>query len=280
MQVSRTEYQHNLMIEAIENHMPEVIVVDEIGTEFETLAARTIAERGVKLVGTVHGNSLENLVKNPTLSDLIGGIQYVTLSDEEARRRGTQKTILERKFLPAFPIAIELNKKKFWTIHEKVHESIDRLLQGQESKAQTRSITKEGRLKIRYSCLAGNTISDFKHLMKGTTQNKPPVIKKKQIIKSSLQSLKLKNEAPNKLVIYLSYLSINKKLKVYKSLEGIFVFTKTIETANIILIPKVYLNKNPNLQKRIIEKKISVFIFNKNIKLKSLLQQILLRYAE
>lgn len=280
LQVSRTEYQHNLMIEAIENHMPEVIVVDEIGTEFETLAARTIAERGVKLVGTVHGNSLENLVKNPTLSDLIGGIQYVTLSDEEARRRGTQKTILERKFLPAFPIAIELNKKKFWTIHEKVYESIDRLLQGQESKAQSRLITKEGRLKIRYSCLAGNTISDLKHLMKGTTQNKPPAIKKKQIIKSSLQSLKLKNEAPNKLVIYLSYLSINKKMKVYKSLEEIFVFTKTIETANIILIPKVYLNKNPNLQKRIIENKIPVFIFNKNIKLKSLFQQILLRYTE
>ena len=97
MQVSRFENQHNVMIEAVENHMPEVIVVDEIGTELEALAARTIAERGVQLVGTAHGNSLESLIKNPTLSDLIGGIQYVTLSDDEARRRGTQKTVLERK---------------------------------------------------------------------------------------------------------------------------------------------------------------------------------------
>ena len=106
MQVSRFENQHNVMIEAVENHMPEVIIVDEIGTELEALAARTIAERGVKLVGTAHGNSLESLIKNPTLTDLIGGIQYVTLSDDEARRRGTQKTVLERKALPAFQVAL------------------------------------------------------------------------------------------------------------------------------------------------------------------------------
>lgn len=279
MQVSRTEYQHNLMIEAIENHMPEVIVVDEIGTEFETLAARTIAERGVKLVGTVHGNSLENLIKNPTLSDLIGGIQYVTLSDDEARRRGTQKTILERKFLPAFPIAIELNDKNFWTIHEKVEDSIDRLLQRQESKSQSRSITKEGRMQIKYSCVGLNTISglpqpfSLKYTIKDSMRKKKYIKSDKN---SSLQSLKLKKNNATKITIYLSCLSLNKITKVYKTLESIFVFTKTIENANLVVISKVHLNQDLHLQKTVKDKNIPVFIFNKNIKLKSLLKCLLI----
>ena len=127
MQVAKTEFQHQVMIEAVENHMPQAIIVDEIGTELEVLAARTIAEKGVQLVGTTHGNCLENLIKNPTLVDLIGGIQYVTLSDEEAKRRGTQKTILERKAYPAFEIIIEINHQNFWTIHEDVNKSTDLL---------------------------------------------------------------------------------------------------------------------------------------------------------
>src|SRR5581483_11134706 len=100
--------QHAVMIEAVENHMPEVIIIDEIGTELEAEAARTIAERGVQLVGTAHGNTLDNLLMNPTLSDLIGGIQPVTLSDDEAKRRGTQKTVLERKAPPTFDVVIEM----------------------------------------------------------------------------------------------------------------------------------------------------------------------------
>merc|ERR1711957_346148 len=128
MQVSKTKQQHQIMIEAVENHMPEVIIIDEIGTELEALAARTIAERGVQLIGTAHGNCLENLIKNPLLVDLIGGIQYVTLSDEEAKRRKTQKSILERKTYPAFSIAIEINDQNSWTIYENVQESIDLLL--------------------------------------------------------------------------------------------------------------------------------------------------------
>ncbi|HWQ11586.1 MAG TPA: AAA family ATPase, partial [Roseiflexaceae bacterium] len=108
MQVPRPAFQHAVMIEAVENHMPEVIVIDEIGTELEALAARTIAERGVQLIGTAHGQTLENLLVNPTLSDLVGGIQAVTLGDEEARRRGTQKTVLERKAPPTFDILVEI----------------------------------------------------------------------------------------------------------------------------------------------------------------------------
>ncbi|TRV48970.1 MAG: AAA family ATPase [Microcystis panniformis Mp_MB_F_20080800_S26D] len=132
MQVARPELQHQVMIEAVENHMPEVIVIDEIGTELEALAARTIAERGVQLVGTAHGNQLENLIKNPTLSDLVGGIQAVTLGDEEARRRGSQKTVLERKAPPTFDIAIEMLERQRWVIHEDVSTTIDQLLVAQE----------------------------------------------------------------------------------------------------------------------------------------------------
>jgi len=130
MQVPEPEHQHAVMIEAVENHMPEVIVIDEIGTSQEALAARTIAERGVQLIATVHGNTLENLMINPTLSDLVGGIQPVTLSDEEARRRGTQKTVLERKAPPTFDVLIEIQDKDCLAIHRDVAEAVDLMLRG------------------------------------------------------------------------------------------------------------------------------------------------------
>ena len=149
MQVAKTELQHQIMIEAVENHMPQTIIIDEIGTELEVLAARTIAEKGVKLVGTTHGNCLENLIKNPMLADLIGGIQYVTLSDDEAKRRGTQKSILERKSSPTFEIIIELNEQKFWTIHENVKNSIDLFLRETYYFIQTRTLICSERIKIR-----------------------------------------------------------------------------------------------------------------------------------
>jgi len=130
MQVTTPEDQHAVMIEAVENHMPEVIIIDEIGVEAEAFAARTIAERGVQLVGTAHGNSLENLLSNPTLSDLIGGIQAVTLSDEEARRRGTQKTVLERKAPPTFDVLIEILEMDKLAIHHDVATVVDQFLRG------------------------------------------------------------------------------------------------------------------------------------------------------
>jgi stage III sporulation protein SpoIIIAA len=148
MQVARPELQHQVMIEAVENHMPEVIVIDEIGTELEALAARTIAERGVQLVGTAHGNRLENLIKNPTLSDLIGGIQSVTLGDEEARRRGSQKSVLERKAPPTFDIAVEMLERQKWVVHEHVAETIDTLLRGRQPNLQVRTIGETGKVLI------------------------------------------------------------------------------------------------------------------------------------
>jgi len=131
MQVRTPAHQHAVMIEAVENHMPEVIVIDEIGTEQEAAAARTIAERGVQLIGTAHGNSLDNLMVNPTLSDLIGGIQTVTLGDEEARRRRTQKSVLERKAPPTFDVVVEIIDRDRVTVHTDVADTIDGLLRGE-----------------------------------------------------------------------------------------------------------------------------------------------------
>jgi len=156
MQVAQPDLQHQVMIEAVENHMPEVIIIDEIGTELEALAARTIAERGVQLVGTAHGNHLESLIKNPTLADLIGGIQYVTLGDDEAKRRGTQKSILERKAAPAFQIAIEIHDRNVWIVHDKVEQTIDQILQGHQPFVQKRQIQDNGRILIK--CYTSHSI--------------------------------------------------------------------------------------------------------------------------
>jgi stage III sporulation protein SpoIIIAA len=148
MQVARPELQHQVMIEAVENHMPEVIVIDEIGTELEAIAARTIAERGVQLVGTAHGNRLENLLKNPTLSDLIGGIQAVTLGDDEARRRASQKTVLERKAPPTFEIAVEMQERHRWVVHDSVADMVDTLLRGRQPTPQVRTVNHEGKVTV------------------------------------------------------------------------------------------------------------------------------------
>jgi len=146
MQVAMPELQHQVMIEAVENHMPEVIVIDEIGTELEAQAARTIAERGVMLVATAHGNELTNLIKNPTLSDLVGGIQSVTLGDEEARRRRTQKTVLERAADPTFPLAVEMHSRHRWLVHRDVARTVDLLLRGQSARPEIRELGAGGQL--------------------------------------------------------------------------------------------------------------------------------------
>ncbi len=138
MQVVTPLEQHAVMIEAVENHMPEVIVIDEIGTEAEALAARTIAERGVQLVATAHGRTLDNLLVNPTLNDLLGGIQSVTLSDEEARRRGTQKSILERKAPPTFDVLVEIQDRDQVVVHMPLDEVVDEALRGRFKAPQIR----------------------------------------------------------------------------------------------------------------------------------------------
>jgi nucleoside-triphosphatase THEP1 len=163
MQVTTPNMQHAVMIEAVENHMPEVIVIDEIGTQLETQAARTIAERGVQLVATAHGNTLENLMMNPTLADLIGGIQSVTLGDEEAKRRGTQKSILERMSAPTFDILVEIQERDTVAIHADVASAVDAILLGEPQALEVRQIDEN----------TGEVI--IKHIQPETDDNRRPV---------------------------------------------------------------------------------------------------------
>ncbi len=148
MQVAQPTLQHEVMIEAVENHNPETIVIDEIGRELEALAARTIAERGVQLIGTAHGNTLDNLLLNPTLSDLVGGIESVTLSDEEARRRGTQKTVLERRAPPTFNVLVEIQTRNRLVVLEDVAAAVDAKLRGRPLPVEVRTRNEDGTISI------------------------------------------------------------------------------------------------------------------------------------
>jgi stage III sporulation protein SpoIIIAA len=168
MQVTTPTMQHAVMIEAVENHMPEVIVIDEIGTELEAQAARTIAERGVQLVGTAHGNILDNLMMNPTLADLVGGIQSVTLGDEEAKRRRTQKSILERKSPPTFDIVVEIKDWDRVAIHPDVGEAVDTILRGQPIATETRWVDETGEVKIEREAPVTKKTTEVKQLRKQT----------------------------------------------------------------------------------------------------------------
>ena len=173
MQVKTPTMQHAVMIEAVENHMPEVIVIDEIGTELEAQAARTIAERGVQLVGTAHGNTLENLMMNPTLSDLIGGIQSVTLGDEEAKRRGTQKSVLERKSPPTFDIVVEIQDRDKVAIHPDVGEMVDAILRGQSVATEVRWLDETGEVRIEKQAPVTTTKKTIKR-KQPVKEGKPP----------------------------------------------------------------------------------------------------------
>jgi stage III sporulation protein SpoIIIAA len=259
MQVSKPEFQHQIMIEAVENHMPEVIIIDEIGTELEALAARTIAEKGVQLVGTTHGNCLENLIKNPSLADLIGGIQYVTLSDEEAKRRGTQKSILERKAYPAFQIVIEINDQKSWTIHENVKDSIDLLLRGNYSVSQIRQLLANEKTSINYQKFQTNSLSLFKNMNdlknQDTLNNNWTLIS--QYSQTKAQNVKTKN-----LLIYTYSLSNSLIKEATQKLGLRIILTKELKKASIIIGLKKHLKQNIKLKKLAKQKNIPIYTVN------------------
>ena len=254
MQVAKTELQHQVMIEAVENHMPQVIIIDEIGTELEVLAARTIAEKGVQLVGTTHGNCLQNLIKNPPLADLIGGIQYVTLSDEEAKRRKTQKTILERKAYPAFNILIEINHQNSWTVHEDVKSSIDLILRGNPFIEQIRIFSLSEKLNILSEQIRPQSGSLF------IIENVLP-----QQTWDYLNNLNQKNSVNfhSKLLIIYPYSISNNLLKEVLLRIGInFVLTNQIKKASIIIGLKRHLNQNISLTQVANKYEIPIYSFN------------------
>jgi stage III sporulation protein SpoIIIAA len=258
MQVARTELQHQVMIEAVENHMPQVIIIDEIGTELEVLAARTIAEKGVQLVGTTHGNCLENLIRNPPLADLIGGIQYVTLSDDQAKQRGTQKSILERKAYPAFEILIEINYQNSWTIHEDVKTSVDLFLRGNFLVGQIRQFALYEKFKIKSKKF----------------QNYSNSLLKPNIILTDSFSLKSKNwilvnQQKNeksfklkKLIIYPYSLSNNLLKEVLFKMGFKFMLTNEIRKANLIIGLKKHLKQNLKLRNLAKQKNIPIYTLN------------------
>jgi stage III sporulation protein SpoIIIAA len=260
MQVARTELQHQVMIEAVENHMPQVIIIDEIGTELEVLAARTIAEKGVQLVGTTHGNCLENLIKNPSLADLIGGIQYVTLSDDEAKRRGTQKSILERKAYPAFEIIIEINDQNSWTIHEDVRNSVDLFLRGNFTIGQTRHFSLTEKIKIKSKRFQNHQNSLLKSHT--TSNDSSPSLNRNWISinqPTDEQFLKLKSK---KLVIYPYSLSNNLLKEVLLKMGFKFVLTNEIRKANLIIGLKKHLKQNFKLTNLAKQKNIPIYTLN------------------
>ncbi len=174
MQVSQPMMQHEVMIEAVENHNPEVIVIDEIGRELEAQAARTIAERGVQLIGTAHGQTLDNLLLNPTLSDLIGGIEAVTLSDEEARRRGTQKTVLERRSPPTFDVVIEIQTRDRFAVHLDISASVDSLLRGVPVPPELRTRDAEGKILIEKTAAASKSKMEAREVVKAPRRGRQP----------------------------------------------------------------------------------------------------------
>jgi len=260
MQVSKTELQHQVMIEAVENHMPEVIIIDEIGTELEALAARTIAEKGVQLVGTTHGNCLENLIKNPPLADLIGGIQYVTLSDEEAKRRGTQKSILERKAYPAFQIAIEINEPNSWTIHEEIKDSIDLLLRENYSVTQIRYVGLNKTPIINY-CNLQTTSSSLYHSSRNL-KNVVAFNNKDWTILRKTNSTNSKNIKTKQLLIYTYSLSNNLFKEAVSKLGIKLVLTKEIKKASLIIGLKKHLKQNIKLKKIALQYGIPIYTVN------------------
>jgi stage III sporulation protein SpoIIIAA len=262
MQVPKTELQHQIMIEAVENHMPEVIIIDEIGTELEALAARTIAEKGVQLVGTTHGNCLENLIKNPPLSDLIGGVQYVTLSDEEAKRRGSQKSILERKAYPAFQAAIEINQQNAWTIYENIKESIDSSLKGSDIIVQVRQFNTKTKTTIKHKKSISNFYSTSSR--NWNTKSIRNLDKHNYNISKYYNRFQFPKSKSDRLLIYVYSIS-NNLIKETIAKTGISLrLTTEIKKADYIFGLKKHLKLNFKLRKISTRYNIPMYTISRN----------------
>jgi stage III sporulation protein SpoIIIAA len=273
MQVAQPSLQHEVMIEAVENHNPEVIVIDEIGRELEAVAARTIAERGVQLVATAHGRTLENLLLNPTLSDLIGGIESVTLSDEEARRRGTQKTVLERRAPPTFDVLIEIQERNRLAVNEDVAASVDALLRGYPLEPEIRYRDENDEIHIQKPTPRGSSTHNSSQ---GLRRNYP------NGFKSSLQKEYEQKEngqgfnktaarfdqhsrlSLNKINIYPYGVARNRMEQAAKRLGVPAVLVRDLRQAHVLITLKSYYRKH---QKPIVvaeEKGVPIYVLRSN----------------
>ena len=243
MQVPTPSLQHAVMIEAVENHMPEVIIIDEIGTELEAQAARTIAERGVQLVGTAHGNTLENLMLNPTLADLIGGIQSVTLGDEEARRRGTQKSILERKAPPTFDAVVEIQSWEQVALHLDVASTVDSILRGRPIASQVRSIGVSGEVRTEAEVLLPE----------------PPALERPERTGSRA------SPAPGRVIRVYSYGTSHSRLEqAAREMQLPIELTRDLRQADAVVTLKTYYRKKPPQIRDAEQASVPVYVLKSN----------------
>lgn len=233
MQVPSPEKQKDVMIEAVENHTPQVIVVDEIGTEEEALASRTIAERGVMLIATAHGNTLENLIKNPTLSDLVGGVSSVTLGDDEARRRSCQKTVLEREKQPTFDVVIEIQDKDTLCVYPDVSKAVDYMLRGWPIQPETRRIDHVD------TCKSEIKEDKVTETQKITTQVKQPVFEQPKSF-YDFDIDKYINNVKDFKKIYIYAVSRSVVDKAIERLELNAEVTRNIDEADVVISHKSY----------------------------------------
>ena len=274
MQVPKPSLQHEVMIEAVENHNPEVIVIDEIGRELEAQAARTIAERGVQLIGTAHGNALENLLLNPTLSDLVGGIESVTLSDDEARRRGTQKTVLERRAPPTFTVLVEIQSRQHLAVYTDVAAAVDALLRGYPIPPEERFWDEEGKIHIqRAEMKPAPTVNQS--LRRGNTMEKTPFQRglsndksTRKITSEPLLEADFETHVPAHAVevknIYAFGVARNRLLQVIKNMSVPARLVRNLEDADTFVTQRRYYRERlqPVIQAE--EMSIPVFVIKSN----------------
>jgi stage III sporulation protein SpoIIIAA len=245
MQVPRPDLQHAVMIEAVENHMPEVIVIDEIGTEAEAQAARTIAERGVQLIATAHGNTLDNLLMNPTLSDLLGGIHAVTLSDEEARRRGTQKTVLERKAPPTFDTLVEIRNRDEFVVYHETSSVVDAYLRGRSARPEVR-MRKEGGFEVLEEPVP-------------TLVEEPPKRRRREREEPAAVATGRKT-----LRIYPYGVSKDRLMRAINDLQVSATIAKTPKDADVVLTLKAHEKRQPRTVRDLADQGLEVAIIRSN----------------
>jgi stage III sporulation protein SpoIIIAA len=259
MQVAIASQQHDVMVEAVENHMPQVIVIDEIGTEAEATAARTIAERGVQLIGTAHGKTLENLLMNPTLSDLVGGISTVTLSDEEARRRGTRKTVLERKAPPTFDVLIEINDRNRLSIYQNVAETVDSLLRGYHPQPEVRQRLPGGTVAVVQEAVSAA-------LPKRAAQSLPPKTAAEAEFAAALRDTDLdeREEREPHVLVFPYGVSRNKIERAIHNLNVSASIARKWDDADVVLTLKALERKESEKLKAIAAENVPIYSIKTN----------------
>ena len=257
MQVRQPEYQKDIMIEAVENHTPEVIVVDEIGTEAEAQAARTIAERGVMLIATAHGNSLESLIKNPTLSDLVGGIQSVTLGDDEAKRRSSKKTVLEREKQPTFDIVIEILDRNTLAVYKNTAEAVDYILRGWPIRPELRKVDKTYSFSSEPAVEKIPTVIDKINAL-------DEKIEHPESLKFSFSRQKYVEEVKKFKKIYLYAVSRSIAEKVIERLDLNAEITRNLDDANIVIAHKNFIKGGAKVLSTAEENRLQIFYVKTN----------------